>query len=173
MTNLANLRLSLADLAGSDYTDAVCDAQVLLTGTPLQNNLHELWALLSYILPGTLSSESFDGAARVGLDGGQMDHSAVAQARLLLESLMLRRVKSQVETSLLPKVEYVLKPPLMPLQRAWYRRLLQTASADDVLEGGGLEGGGAVVADGMVYFNSGWGGFVGNPGNVLLAFGLD
>ena len=116
--------------------------RLLLTGTPLQNNLHELWALLSYILPGTLSSESFDGAARVGLDGGQMDHSAVAQARLLLESLMLRRVKSQVETSLLPKVEYVLKPPLMPLQRAWYRRLLQTASADDVLEGGGLEGGG-------------------------------
>ena len=118
--------------------------RLLLTGTPLQNNLHERWALLSYILPGTLSSESFDGAARVGLDGGQMDHSAVAQARLLLESLMLRRVKSQVETSLLPKVEYVLKPPLMPLQRAWYRRLLQTASADDVLEGGGLEGGGGI-----------------------------
>ncbi len=40
-------------------------------------------------------------------------------------------------------------------------------------KGGGLEGGGAVVVDGMVFFNSGWGGFVGNPGNVLLAFGLD
>ncbi|KOO22550.1 swi snf matrix actin dependent regulator of subfamily member 5 [Chrysochromulina tobinii] len=39
--------------------------RLLLTGTPLQNNLHELWALLSYILPGTLSSESFDGAARL------------------------------------------------------------------------------------------------------------
>jgi polyvinyl alcohol dehydrogenase (cytochrome) len=40
-------------------------------------------------------------------------------------------------------------------------------------KGGGLEGPGAIVVDGMLYFNSGYGGFVGNPGNVLLAFGLD
>jgi len=39
--------------------------------------------------------------------------------------------------------------------------------------GGGLEGPGAIVAGGMIYFNSGYGGFVGNPGNVLLAFGVD
>jgi polyvinyl alcohol dehydrogenase (cytochrome) len=40
-------------------------------------------------------------------------------------------------------------------------------------KGGGLEGPGAIVAGGMIYFNSGYGGFVGNPGNVLLAFGVD
>jgi polyvinyl alcohol dehydrogenase (cytochrome) len=39
--------------------------------------------------------------------------------------------------------------------------------------GGGLEGPGAIVSGGMVFFNSGYGGFVGNPGNVLLAFGVD
>jgi len=39
--------------------------------------------------------------------------------------------------------------------------------------GGGLEGPGAVVSGGMLYFNSGYGGFIGNPGNVLLAFGVD
>ena len=39
--------------------------------------------------------------------------------------------------------------------------------------GGGLEGPGAIVSGGMLYFNSGYGGFVGNPGNVLLAFGVD
>jgi polyvinyl alcohol dehydrogenase (cytochrome) len=39
--------------------------------------------------------------------------------------------------------------------------------------GGGLEGPGPIVADGMLFFNSGYGGFVGNPGNVLLAFGVD
>jgi polyvinyl alcohol dehydrogenase (cytochrome) len=39
--------------------------------------------------------------------------------------------------------------------------------------GGGLEGPGAIASDGMLYFNSGYGGFVGNPGNVLLAFGVD
>jgi polyvinyl alcohol dehydrogenase (cytochrome) len=40
-------------------------------------------------------------------------------------------------------------------------------------KGGGMDGPGPIVAGGMVYFNSGYGGFVGNPGNVLLAFGVD
>jgi polyvinyl alcohol dehydrogenase (cytochrome) len=39
--------------------------------------------------------------------------------------------------------------------------------------GGGLEGGGAIVSGRMLFFNSGYGGFVGNGGNVLLAFGID
>jgi polyvinyl alcohol dehydrogenase (cytochrome) len=39
--------------------------------------------------------------------------------------------------------------------------------------GGGIEGPGPIVAGGMIFFNSGYGGFVGNPGNVLLAFGID
>jgi len=39
--------------------------------------------------------------------------------------------------------------------------------------GGGLEGGGAIVSGKMIFFNSGYGGFVGNGGNVLLAFGID
>jgi len=39
--------------------------------------------------------------------------------------------------------------------------------------GGGMDHGGAVVVDGMMYLNSGYGGFVGHPGNVLLAFGLN
>ena len=39
--------------------------------------------------------------------------------------------------------------------------------------GGGLEGPGAIVSGGMLYFNSGYGGFIGNPGNVLLAFAVE
>ena len=39
--------------------------------------------------------------------------------------------------------------------------------------GGGMDGPGAIVSGGMIFFNSGYGGFVGNPGNVLLAFGLE
>ena len=114
--------------------------RLLLTGTPLQNNLHELWALLSFILPGVLSSAAFDNAANVGHDEGQLDRSAVSQARTLLESLMVRRVKSQVETTLLPKIEYVLKPPLQPLQRSWYRKLLQKASDEGEAAGSSSSG---------------------------------
>ena len=39
--------------------------------------------------------------------------------------------------------------------------------------GGGMDGPGAIVTGGMIFFNSGYGGFVGNPGNVLLAFGIE
>jgi polyvinyl alcohol dehydrogenase (cytochrome) len=39
--------------------------------------------------------------------------------------------------------------------------------------GGGMEGGGVIVGDRMIFFNSGYGGFVGNGGNVLLAFGIE
>ncbi|HXH25141.1 MAG TPA: PQQ-binding-like beta-propeller repeat protein [Vicinamibacterales bacterium] len=39
--------------------------------------------------------------------------------------------------------------------------------------GGGMDGPGAIVAGGMVYFNSGYGGILNRPGNVLLAFGID
>ena len=39
--------------------------------------------------------------------------------------------------------------------------------------GGGIEGPGAIVGGGMLFFNSGYGGILGRPGNVLLAFGLD
>lgn len=41
-----------------------------------------------------------------------------------------------------------------------------------IARGGGMDHGGAVVAGGMLYVNSGYGGFIGHPGNVLLAFGL-
>ena len=39
--------------------------------------------------------------------------------------------------------------------------------------GGAMDHGGAVIVDGMLYLNSGYGSFVGHPGNVLLAFGLN
>jgi polyvinyl alcohol dehydrogenase (cytochrome) len=39
--------------------------------------------------------------------------------------------------------------------------------------GGSMDGPGPVVVGGMLYVNSGYGGLIGNPGNVLLAFGLD
>jgi SWI/SNF-related matrix-associated actin-dependent regulator of chromatin subfamily A member 5 len=48
---------------------------------------------------------------------------------------MIRRVKSQVETSLLPKVEFVLRAPLTSLQRHYYRALLLKEDADLVARG--------------------------------------
>ena len=97
--------------------------RLLLTGTPLQNNIHELWALMHYVLPdGLLSSEMFDTAA--DLDSGDVDTGTVSKAKRLLESMMIRRVKADVEHSLLPKLEYTLRVPLTLLQRQLYQLVL-------------------------------------------------
>ena len=102
--------------------------RLLLTGTPLQNNLNELWALMQFILPNALEGckETFDAAC--SLEEGQLDRAVVDQARSLLESLMIRRVKSEVETTLLPKIHWVLKVPMPTLQRQWYRRFVSKDS---------------------------------------------
>ncbi|KAJ1662180.1 chromatin remodeling complex Adenosinetriphosphatase [Coemansia sp. RSA 1813] len=97
--------------------------RLLITGTPLQNNLHELWALLNFLLPDVFgSSEVFDEWFQKGeSDQEQM----VQQLHKLLQPFLLRRIKSDVEHTLLPKKEINLYIGLTPMQRTWYRRILE------------------------------------------------
>ncbi|KAL7674457.1 hypothetical protein ACOME3_000737 [Neoechinorhynchus agilis] len=79
--------------------------RLLLTGTPLQNNLHELWALLNFLLPDIFdSSEDFNNwfDTRKCLE---RDQKLVARLHALLKPFLLRRLKSDVEKGLPPKVE--------------------------------------------------------------------
>lgn len=103
--------------------------RLLLTGTPLQNNLNELWSLMYFILPVALKDcrETFVQAC--SMNAGQLDKTIAKQARALLETLMIRRVKADVEQSLKPKIQYVLKVPLSALQRKWYRDFLDRSGA--------------------------------------------
>ena len=149
---------------------------LLLTGTPLQNDLHELWALLNFLHPELLpSSAAFDAAFRLegggggggsssaqgggaargagGKGGGKVDSAALRRAHELLRPLMLRRVKADVERQLPPKLETKILCPLSECQLFWYKRLLLRGSeALDELErqasaaSGGGGGGGGAVA---------------------------
>ncbi|KAG0256341.1 hypothetical protein BG011_004610 [Mortierella polycephala] len=97
--------------------------RLLITGTPLQNNLHELWALLNFLLPDVFSSaEDFD--AWFENQGGDQD-KVVQQLHKVLRPFLLRRIKSDVEKSLLPKKEINLYVGLTPMQRKWYQRILE------------------------------------------------
>merc|ERR1712142_18971 len=78
--------------------------RLLLTGTPLQNNLHELWALLNFLLPEVFSSsEDFD--AWFNSNECLQDNSMVERLHAVLKPFLLRRLKLDVEKKLLPKVE--------------------------------------------------------------------
>ncbi|KAF9584134.1 chromatin remodeling complex Adenosinetriphosphatase, partial [Lunasporangiospora selenospora] len=97
--------------------------RLLITGTPLQNNLHELWALLNFLLPDVFSSaEDFD--AWFQNQGGDQD-SVVQQLHKVLRPFLLRRIKADVEKSLLPKKEINLYVGLTAMQRKWYQRILE------------------------------------------------
>ncbi|KAI5729660.1 hypothetical protein M8J76_005048 [Diaphorina citri] len=78
--------------------------RLLLTGTPLQNNLHELWALLNFLLPDIFSS-SDDFDSWFNTEEFMGDHSIIERLHSVLKPFLLRRLKSEVEKRLKPKKE--------------------------------------------------------------------
>ena len=110
--------------------------RLLLTGTPLQNNLHELWALLNYLLPDVFaSSEQFDEWFNLDVDDVEAKQRMISQLHKILRPFMLRRLKSEVEASLLPKKETILFTGMSAVQKNLYRQVLLRDI--DVLQTGG------------------------------------
>ncbi|KAG8992998.1 hypothetical protein FRB90_000819 [Tulasnella sp. 427] len=104
--------------------------RMLITGTPLQNNLQELFALLNFICPEIFSDYSdLDSFLHKGDSEGEAPEEAsakvVAALHKILRPFLLRRVKSDVEKSLLPKKEINIYVGLSEMQRKWYRSVLE------------------------------------------------
>ncbi|RQM27730.1 hypothetical protein B5M09_001313 [Aphanomyces astaci] len=102
--------------------------RLLITGTPLQNNLHELWALLNFLLPDVFTaSEDFDSWFNV--DGEAGHENVIKKLHTVLRPFLLRRLKTDVEHSLPPKTETKLYVGLSEMQREWYTRVLHRDAA--------------------------------------------
>ena len=121
--------------------------RLLITGTPLQNNMKELFALLNFICPEILSDyadmESFLHKDDSSADGDEEKSKKVVEAlHKILRPFLLRRVKSDVEKSLLPskllqiyffymiitsqiEKEINIYVGLTEMQRKWYRSVLE------------------------------------------------
>jgi SWI/SNF-related matrix-associated actin-dependent regulator of chromatin subfamily A member 5 len=99
--------------------------RLLLTGTPLQNNLHELWALLNFLLPDVFaSSEQFDEWFNLDVEDTEMKQRMISQLHKLLRPFMLRRLKIDVEKSLPPKTETILFTGMSTMQKNLYKQIL-------------------------------------------------
>uniref|UniRef100_A0A2K6BXA5 SNF2 related chromatin remodeling ATPase 5 n=1 Tax=Macaca nemestrina TaxID=9545 RepID=A0A2K6BXA5_MACNE len=97
--------------------------RLLLTGTPLQNNLHELWSLLNFLLPDVFNSaDDFDSWFDTNNCLG--DQKLVERLHMVLRPFLLRRIKADVEKSLPPKKEVKIYVGLSKMQREWYTRIL-------------------------------------------------
>ncbi|WP_380165202.1 SNF2-related protein [Jannaschia sp. R86511] len=95
--------------------------KLAITGTPLENNLMELWSLLSIVAPGLYPNPK-RFAQQYATPIGKGDTEALARLRRRVRPLMRRRTKEQVATELPPKVEQVLEVTL----NAKHRRIYQT-----------------------------------------------
>ncbi|KAI8821328.1 P-loop containing nucleoside triphosphate hydrolase protein [Fimicolochytrium jonesii] len=99
--------------------------RLLLTGTPVQNNLHELWVLFRWLLPEVFTDQTADLFSRsFDLGKGTYDIEFLGNARSLLERIMLRRMKAQVDFQIPAREEITLYVPITKMQRFWYKRLL-------------------------------------------------
>ncbi|KAJ8517523.1 hypothetical protein ONZ45_g5314 [Pleurotus djamor] len=120
--------------------------RLLLTGTPLQNNLTELWALLQFLMSGSNFAnlkefdEWFSNPLEKMIEMGQApDEEAmqrVTKLHTVLRPYLLRRLKRDVEKELPSKYEHLVLCPLSKRQRFLYDEFMSRAHTRDALESG-------------------------------------
>jgi SWI/SNF-related matrix-associated actin-dependent regulator of chromatin subfamily A member 5 len=98
--------------------------RLLITGTPLQNNLRELWALLNFLMPDIFGdAQQFDEWFSLSDESGK--ENVIKKLHTILRPFMLRRVKADVAKSLPPKKETKLYVGLTEMQITYYVKCLQ------------------------------------------------
>ena len=145
---IRNPQTEVARVAHNTQTPApnLCP-RFILSGTPLQNGLHDLWSLVHFVRPGLLGPTPalFHAEFVAPIAAGGYAHASHFQVRLaykcslalkhLLAPLMLRRSKLQVAQELPPKREQVLFCRLSGYQRELYVKVLQDESIQACISG--------------------------------------
>ncbi|KAL2483050.1 DNA helicase INO80 [Forsythia ovata] len=118
-----------------------CRNRLLLTGTPVQNNMAELWALLHFIMPTLFDShEQFNEWFSKGIEshaehGGTLNEHQLNRLHAILKPFMLRRVKKDVITELTGKTEITVHCKLSSRQQAFYQAIKNKISLAELFDG--------------------------------------
>ncbi|KAG5638439.1 hypothetical protein H0H81_012656 [Sphagnurus paluster] len=120
--------------------------RLLLTGTPLQNNLTELWALLQFLMSGSNFAslkdfgEWFSNPLEKAIEMGNINDDdtmqRVTKLHTVLRPYLLRRLKRDVEKELPSKFEHLVMCPLSKRQRYLYDEFMARAHTRDALQSG-------------------------------------
>jgi SWI/SNF-related matrix-associated actin-dependent regulator of chromatin subfamily A member 5 len=104
--------------------------KVILTGTPVQNNMGETYALLHFLMPRVFDArEVFDDCFALTVKEIKVDRPVLNNAHYMLRPFVLRRIKTEVEQKLPPKIETMVHCPMSEMQKFWTRMLLMKDAA--------------------------------------------
>ncbi|XP_046478715.1 chromatin-remodeling ATPase INO80 isoform X1 [Neodiprion pinetum] len=116
-----------------------CRNRLLLSGTPIQNSMAELWALLHFIMPTLFDSHdefnewfSKDIESHAENKTG-IDEKHLSRLHMILKPFMLRRIKKDVENELSDKIEIMVYCPLTTRQKLLYMALKKKIRIEDLL----------------------------------------
>ncbi|XP_075872804.1 lymphoid-specific helicase isoform X2 [Nelusetta ayraudi] len=113
------------------------DNKLLLTGTPLQNNLAELWSLLNFLLPEVFDDlKSFESwfdidslSEAENVVAVEREQSILSMLHQILTPFLLRRLKSDVTLDVPPKKEIIVYAPLTAKQVLFYTAVVNKTIA--------------------------------------------
>lgn len=117
-----------------------CRNRLLLTGTPIQNSMQELWALLHFIMPTLFDShDEFSEWFSKDIESHaqsntQLNEQQLTRLHMILKPFMLRRLKKHVQQELGDKIEIDVYCELTNRQRAFYNTLRSQISVMDLIE---------------------------------------
>lgn len=118
--------------------DANC--RIAMTGTPVENNLDELWSIFSVTTPGLLGTRARFRQRFAGPIQQRRSKTAAARLSALVEPHMLRRTKDQVATELPPRVDSTIVCTLTDEQIDLYRKAVDRAFTSGFGSGFGRSG---------------------------------
>lgn len=120
--------------------------RLLITGTPLQNDVMELWALMHFLMPDLFQShaefKNWFSNPLIGMAEGKLDIDDRLTARLhaVLRPFILRRLKADVERSLPSKVEHIVKCRLSRRQKRLYDEYMSSNDTVQTLNSSNVMG---------------------------------
>lgn len=116
-----------------------CRNRLLLSGTPIQNSMAELWALLHFIMPTLFDShDEFNEWFSKDIENHAenktgIDEKHLSRLHMILKPFMLRRIKKDVENELSDKIEIMVYCPLTTRQKLLYMALKTKIRIEDLL----------------------------------------
>lgn len=120
--------------------------RLLLTGTPLQNSLMELWSLMHFLMPHMFQSHKefkdwFSNPVTGMIEGTEtLNEDLISRLHAVLRPFLLRRMKKDVEKQLPGKYSHVVTCQLSKRQRFLYEEFMSNAMTQETLKSGNFLG---------------------------------